>query len=121
MEALADAEETVFIAAGNPKQFELLRGFRGCRNELCRSFRIWRGRETADPRKSFEMTQPEIQALTATHREARQCAVFAIWLRGIVRLDEWNHILEQCELVEVRDSDVQRLIPKETCRKSKGH
>ena len=43
MRSLADVDQTIFVAAGEPQQFELFFCFGGIGNEFLRAFRVRRG------------------------------------------------------------------------------
>src|SRR5690606_31560183 len=66
--------------------------------ELRRLLRVRSRREAADPRERVEVVQPEVQRLTAAHRETRERAVRAIAARRVARLDERNQVVEQLAL-----------------------
>lgn len=67
VDALADPNQTVFVAAGDIEQFQLFRRLVGVGHEFNGRFRIWRRRETTYPRKSVEIGQSKIERLTAAH------------------------------------------------------
>jgi hypothetical protein len=61
LHALTDADQVVFVAAGEPQQFELLPGLRRMGNQFLRPLGIGRGGETANPRKCVEVGQAKIE------------------------------------------------------------
>src|SRR6185437_1485910 len=66
MHALADVDQAILVAAGDPQQLELL-GLVRVRQKLLRRLRIWRRRETADPCESIDVCQAKVQRLSAAH------------------------------------------------------
>ena len=80
MHTLADADEVVFVAGGNPKEFQLLRGGYGIRHQLCGGPRIRSGGEPAHPGEGIQIPEAEVQRLAAAHRQASKCPALAVCL-----------------------------------------
>src|SRR5580765_7293888 len=98
MDALADADQTVFVAAGDIEKLQLLRRFLGIGHEFRWWLRVRRRRKSTDPRKRVEVRETDVQRLSAAHREPGQRAALAIRFHGIVRLDERNDVFDQIVL-----------------------
>lgn len=56
LQPLADTDQSVFVTAGEPQQFELLFCLRGIGNEFFGGLCIWSRREAANPGKRIDVS-----------------------------------------------------------------
>jgi hypothetical protein len=68
MNVLADADQSIFVATGNPQQFYFVFGVLNVRDELLHWFGVGGGRKGADPSERFKVPKAEIEGLTTSHR-----------------------------------------------------
>ena len=94
---LADVDEAIFVAAGEPEEFQLLGGS-GVRQQFGGLLGVGRGGETADPRKLVHVTEPEVQGLAAAHRETGKGAMLAVRLRAVTGFNGGDDVIQQIAL-----------------------
>src|SRR5688572_9513578 len=93
--ALADAEEVVFGAAGEPEEFELFGGGGGIGNEFGGFFDVGGGGKAADPGEGIEMGEAEVEGLAAAHGKAGEGAVFAVFVDAVAGFDGGDDVVEE--------------------------
>ena len=67
LDALADANQAVLVAARNSEELQLRDGLRRIGDQLLGRKGVRCGRKDADPRERVEVSQPVVQRLPATH------------------------------------------------------
>ena len=92
---LADANQTVLVAAAEPYQLQLFGNRRVRHQRRWRLPCVGRRREPADIGERLGVNQADVQRLAAAHRKAGQGAVVAIGIYGVVGIDVRDDVLEQ--------------------------
>src|SRR4029434_6734336 len=82
VDALADANEAVFVAAGNPQQLQLAGWWRRVSEQVRGWLCIRRGRHPSHPSECIQVPESEIQGLAAAHRKPGQGSALALCLHG---------------------------------------
>lgn len=95
VEAFADADEAVVFAAGEEEEVELFGGGFGVWEEFGGLAGVGGWGEGADPGEGFEVSESEVEGLSAAHGEAGEGAVFAVGEDGVGFFDEGDDVLEK--------------------------
>src|ERR1043166_8175384 len=95
--ALADADQAVLVAARDVEKFQLF-GLLRVRHEFRRWPGVRCGGEAADPGERVNVWDADVQGLPPAHRKSCDGAAFAIRFHGIVGFHKWNDVFEQIAL-----------------------
>ena len=96
VDALADPEQPVLVAAGDVQQPQLLGRLRVVLDEVGGPLGVRGGREPADPGERVEVAQPEVERLPAAHRQpGHGPRLSRSAFTGVRLLDERDQVGEQ--------------------------
>jgi hypothetical protein len=86
MNVLADADQSIFVATGNPQLFFVFRVLK-FRGEFLHWFGVGGGRKGADPSERFKVPKAEIEGLTTSHRQTGDGPFLSIYIDRVSFLD----------------------------------